>query len=118
MNNFDPSIDYANPERTSCGDEQSLRESVALMCAMWNEIANELDAERIMSARPQIRQRTVQYKDALTEEQVKRIIDMNMACEAETTHQSEDVCDNDDDEPSEEEIADRKTCPYADMFEQ
>jgi hypothetical protein len=121
---YNPSINYAEEERSNNEVAESLHESVQLMCQMWNDIAHEFDHQRSENALPfrqtsesaprQTDQRSVQPRRTLCPQQVKNIVDTNMAYEPHSEVEFEQ-----DTEPEEDEdnaTATTKTF-YDDIFE-
>jgi hypothetical protein len=116
MNHFNLSIDYSSDERSPREDVESLHHSVQLMCQMWNDIAQEFDAQQEQITKPVALQRrnvltesitSTKQQDKLSVHDIKGILDENMDCDL-------DNLDNESDgTESEEQHSDEESHPSA-----
>lgn len=102
-NDFDPSVDYANP-KTTIDDMVALRETVSVMCKLWTNISKTLNTEVVEAEHETHMKQT--KRQTLSKSQVKMIVDQHMNDEQESEEDEEKV--------SEEES---KPSLYDDIFE-
>ena len=81
MSKFDPNVNYANSGKT---EMETLSEAVNSMCAMWNDIAKEMNGQRTEKRTGKIATQQHQKevhpptRYSLTAEEIRDIVNANM----------------------------------------